>query len=201
MSFFHPDPGLWGGAELQSPSSSLLKHSCTSSGPGPVQDAGVQRERPVLHLEEHTSEGQTFTSPPGQGMWRGHGEAWKCIARNLVQETEGSQEKARWHLAIYLREAGRLSSRGTGHQDPSHRPSALPTPGPCPQGPGLHPPMLFSAVDTRGRAATCRNPSKGSSDPEKRMLSGTPARLGGWPTMCHTRPHLDSSKAVSNLHS
>lgn len=46
-------------------------YSCTRSGPGPVRDAGVQKARPVLHLEELTLEKQTLPPSPGQRMLRG----------------------------------------------------------------------------------------------------------------------------------
>lgn len=44
----------------------------------------------------------------------------------------------------------------------SHCPSALSRRGPCPQGLVCTRRMLFSAVDTRGRAATCRKARKGA---------------------------------------
>ncbi|XP_045692206.1 uncharacterized protein LOC123816971 [Phyllostomus hastatus] len=44
--------------------------------------------------------------------------------------------------------------------------------------------VLFRKLATRGRAAPCRKRGEGGADPEERMLSGTPAALGGPPTTC-----------------
>lgn len=112
-----------------------------------------------------------------------------------AQEAEGSQEKEGWHPVIYPTKALPLAGEAPGTRIPL---SPLPSPGRV----QIRVPtrrLLFSALTTRRRAATCRNPKEGRADPEERLLSGTPASLGRPPTTCHTLSRLISLKAVNNF--
>lgn len=112
-----------------------------------MRDAGVQRARPVLHLEENTSERQTLPPPPpGQRMWRGPG----VRLHESAQEAEGSQEKEGWHPAIYPREALRLA----------HCPRPRPHPPPPGPGPRCHPPDAVLSADHKRASCHLQKPER-----------------------------------------
>ena len=57
---------------------------------------------------------------------------------------------------------------------------------------------LFPILATRGRAAPCKNCSKGGAGPEEKIPSGTSASLGRPPTTCQALPRFTSFKALNN---
>ena len=159
--------------------------------------AGIQRARPVPHLQK----GGVHLQEPNR--YSHHHKDRECgEAREPAEETE----RRRWgkesrRAAIYSRE-DRIdrwwAGRGVWRKGLAPSPSTSSAPPlrvldlfPCSR-------TLFPILATRGRAAPCKNCSKGGAGPEEKIPSGTSASLRRPPTTCQALPRFTSFKTLNN---
>lgn len=201
---FHPDPRLWGG---------VFGQACRA----PALGKGSQGSSFLLNTLLHKLWARSYAghggpegkaSPPPQGAHlrrtdrhshqhqnRECEEAQECAATNLPRKPRGARRRRAGTQSSIPVKLSPWPAEAPGTRIPL---SPLPSPGRVQvRVPTRR--LLFSALTTRRRAATCRNLSEGRADPEERLLSGTPASLGRPPTTCHTRSRLISLKAVNNF--